>query len=665
MGASAATVREQRPRDNASRRRSGRWTRWLAASALLIALNAGSWPSTVDDVYISLAYAHEWAGRGALQWTTGERVEGYSNFLHVALLALGVLARVDGAQLAQGIALVGGLGVLALFGARLPPGPAGSVVLLALAGWSALGWWATVGMETTSFALLFAAGWSMAIGHQRTFGLGVALLAIGALERPEGTVWLLAGLAARLRHPRALGEADAVAAVSVLGLAAWHAARVAWFGEGVPTPLLVKIATVHGSWGGLAQAAGDVLVAGGWIVGVVALARVRARDLPWVLAPVVGQVIVLTRAEGDWMGMSRILLPGIVASAAAWLTVGAPRAVGRAGVLALVLAGLVGAALVPGGEKRFLPELRPSPSSRPLHELMRGLDTPVDLDVAFVIAHVPPGERILVVDVGMLGNVHGVRVLDQHGLTWRACARALAEGRHLAFLEDVLAAEDAPEFVRFAWWGGTPPREEEVERRLPAEWRLRAELVYPPTSFVRWYARHDRRPDAAAVEDRWGALAARYPSQPFLARSLARVLAGEDVRGGAVRAPEGHAVGVATVDVFAATEGHPVEPGRGVALYWNSTVKSVPLTRVEALAGRLRLDADAPGIEGAQARVTWTADCGERAEIVTVDGPIELTVALPCEGDGPFRAFVTFVNDATGTAGDRNLYVSWTAARGR
>lgn len=659
-------VSERRPGDNAKGPLYSRWTRWIAASTLLVGLNARSWPSTVDDVYISLAYAHEWAGAGALQWSTGERVEGYSNFLHVALLTLFVRAGVDGAQAAQGIALLGGIGVLALIGALLPRGLAGSVSLLALGGWSALGWWSTVGMETTSFALLFAAGWSLAIARHGTFGLGVALLAIGALERPEGNVWLLGGLVARVRHPRALGKADAVAATSVLALAAWHAARVAWFGEAVPTPLLVKIATVHGSWDGLAQAAGDVMVAGGWIAGVVALASVRVRDLPWVLAPVVGQVIVLTRAEGDWMGMSRILLPGIVATAAAWLTVGRPRACGGDAVVALGLAGLAGAAFVPGGEKRFLPELRPAPSSQPLHELMRGLDTPVDLDVAFVVAHVPPKERVLAVDVGMLGNVPGVRVLDQHGLTWRACARALAEGRHLAFLEEVLAAEDAPEFVRFAWWGGLPPREEEVERRLPSEWRLRAELVYPPTSFVRWYARHDRRPDVAVVEERWRALAARYPSHPFLARSLARTLAGEDVLAGVIRAREDLAVGVAAVEVFAATTGHPVEPGRGLALYWNSTVTGAPMTRAQALAGRLRLDADAPGVEGAQVRVTWAADCGERSEVVTVDGPVEVHAALPlaCKGDGPFRAHVTFLNDATGTAGDRNLYVAWTGMAG-
>ena len=62
------------------------WARWLMAIAVFVWLGARHWPETVDDTVISINYARQWAEGHGLTWTTGERVEGYSNFLLVALL---------------------------------------------------------------------------------------------------------------------------------------------------------------------------------------------------------------------------------------------------------------------------------------------------------------------------------------------------------------------------------------------------------------------------------------------------------------------------------------------------------------------------------------------------------------------------------------------------
>ena len=40
-----------------------------------------------DDAYISMRYAHHWAHHGEIVYNLGERVEGYTNFLWVAILA--------------------------------------------------------------------------------------------------------------------------------------------------------------------------------------------------------------------------------------------------------------------------------------------------------------------------------------------------------------------------------------------------------------------------------------------------------------------------------------------------------------------------------------------------------------------------------------------------
>lgn len=43
----------------------------------------------VDDAYISLRYAWQWVNGAGIVWQPGDRVEGYTNFLQVALLAWG------------------------------------------------------------------------------------------------------------------------------------------------------------------------------------------------------------------------------------------------------------------------------------------------------------------------------------------------------------------------------------------------------------------------------------------------------------------------------------------------------------------------------------------------------------------------------------------------
>lgn len=605
---------------------------------LVLVLAAGRWwPDTVDDVYISVAYAGEWARTGALGWTTGERVEGYSNFLHVALLAAVTRLGGDAGLWAQGIALVSGCALVAWMGWRAPRGWAATVALLAFAAWSPLAYWSAVGLETTLFALLFAVGWTLVLLDPRSWGAGMTLLALGVLTRPEGTFWLLGGLVARVRFRKGLAGADALGALAILGVAAWHAWRVEWFGAFWPTPMLIKLGGA--GLAGAAQALGDILVASGWAIGFAIVSRPKARDLPWILVPALGQCAVLVAADGDWMEMSRITLPGLVATGSAWLALGSPRTVGTTGLLVSSVAAVAATLLVPGGEGRAIPDPRSAPLLDP-RRYARGLHTPLDRDVAWVIEEVPEGERILALDAGMLGNVPGMRFLDMQGLAWRACAEALAAGRHHAFLHELLHGDDPPEFVRFAYLRGGPPREEAVELGLPPRYRLRATVQYGHGSFTRWYALHDRRPSEETAQARWEDLARRFPSQPFFAKRLA----------------DRASTWILDEFAFPSSDGHPFVEGRGTALYWNSNVRSGDVSAEDAWS--LRLDADAPGPEGAKARVTRRGACGETVEDHTIDGPTVVDLHPPCPGEPTFGVVVEFSNDGMSEAGDRNLYAA-------
>lgn len=158
----------------------------------------------MDDAFISFRYADNWARGFGPVYNPGEApVEGYTNFLWVALLTLGarlggdivVLSRVLGAA-------AGVLTLLLLFHARRfvrgLDGDTPIMAVLFLATFCIFHPWPTSGMETTLFGLLLTFSvllhFSTLEGSptpRRLATLG-AVLALTAMTRPEGL--LAAGL---------------------------------------------------------------------------------------------------------------------------------------------------------------------------------------------------------------------------------------------------------------------------------------------------------------------------------------------------------------------------------------------------------------------------------------------------------------------------------------
>jgi arabinofuranosyltransferase len=58
-----------------------------AASALCALCLVANHRYFQDDTFITLRYARNWIEHGEISWNLGERVEGYSNFLHLVLIA--------------------------------------------------------------------------------------------------------------------------------------------------------------------------------------------------------------------------------------------------------------------------------------------------------------------------------------------------------------------------------------------------------------------------------------------------------------------------------------------------------------------------------------------------------------------------------------------------
>ncbi len=242
-----------------------RW-RWsgaallLASVALFVFLAYALAPFTPDDSYISFRYASHLAAGAGLTFNTGAPpVEGYSNLLWILVCAVFAWAHLDLVTWSRGAGLVFGVGTLwiawRMLEGRGRPRAQMAVVLLALATAGPFVLYAISGLETALFgfllmlALLAAervaqgrAGWLVALAAS-----GVAL----ALCRPEGVLvfpvivgfMLATGLLPRRR------TAAAATLAFVLAVAAYHAWRVHYFGEWLPTPFHSK-----GAAGALLQA---------------------------------------------------------------------------------------------------------------------------------------------------------------------------------------------------------------------------------------------------------------------------------------------------------------------------------------------------------------------------------------------------------------------------
>lgn len=566
--------------------------RAAAACAVLLWLAARHLPFQFDDFYITAGFARQWAETGELAWTSGERVEGFSSLLHVILLRCAMTVGADVDRFAKATSLLAGCSLLVLFHRRLPRDAAGAFVLTALTLWAPLAFWSAIGAEITLFALLVSLGWMLVgrAGAQR--GAGAWLLWLAALTRPEGTVHLLAAAALRLWRRDRWERADAALAVALGCLAAYHGARAWYFGSLWSTPALVKVAASRGVGVGLAWIAIDAACAAAIVVSLVATRRLPRRTSVLVAAPLAIQAIVLLRANGDWMGVSRLLLPGIVASALLWIEHSEPRRASRVVLASALAVALVASATTPAS---FTPSLRRRsrpPLAAPWHWLDEGLGTPDLADVEWIVRHLPDGATVLVGNAGMVGNVPGIRVHDAQGLVDRDFAE-LSAGRAGAAerIRARLTATPLDAVRRFDL-----PRE--VEALLPQ--LPRSEIARYDGGPVEWLRADDRAPSAATVEARWAALADRFPSQPWLAwqRALAAAdrgavdLATELARAAAARAPLAAELADAPASLAftggdATLEWRRRASASGFVVHTGATLITRPLTERELATGKL------------------------------------------------------------------------------
>jgi hypothetical protein len=286
----------------------------------LIAIFAIAWAWHLrwlaDDAFISFRYARNWVAGHGLVFNVGERVEAYTNFLWLALLAGADALGLDIPTVAIVLCLASHVGVLVMttrLVRRLAPDAQPVAVSLA-----------TVVLATSYLTASFATG-----GLETTFG---ALLVLGAVECAQSGRTLSAGalgIAAAMAHPDhaifyvVLGGVLAFRRTKLRDLA-WYAApfvlvyvpyflaRWHYYGLLLPNSFYAK----SGDASYFSQGAFYVLASaiGAGLLGIVPLAIYgvvkRRRTLPGQFAMVAVPVYLLYVAKigGDFM-LGRLLIP--------------------------------------------------------------------------------------------------------------------------------------------------------------------------------------------------------------------------------------------------------------------------------------------------------------------------------------------------------------------
>lgn len=277
----------------------------------------------IDDAYITFAYSRNLAEGNGPIYGHDMRVEGYSNFLWMILIAFGEILRIDPLTFAR--LLGGGFFVLTLGStwllARKWAGPVGAlIVTLCLASSSDFHRAIQSGLETVAFCGFIAAGfchyfseapsarkwsllWFSGAALTRIDGIVPFSLLVGL----EGLRWFFQGRRERLPQ---LVRWVAIGAAPVCVYWLW---RYSYYGLLFPLTYYAKASlAVEMDYRGAAYVFNGLQDSGLWIpllAAVFGLGLCGGAKQVLVAGFITGTVGYIIHVGGDWMPFNRMLLP--------------------------------------------------------------------------------------------------------------------------------------------------------------------------------------------------------------------------------------------------------------------------------------------------------------------------------------------------------------------
>lgn len=399
------------------------------------------WPWTSDDAFISFRYARNLAEGHGLVFNPGERVEGYSNFLLVLLLAFASTLSLDIVLVAKLVGVLS-LPVIALLAVwligRLGGGKRGSAVGFSLSVTATpLAYWAVSGLETAVYAALVLVGVASYILYREGRGTALPTSAVFfavALLRVEGVVFFLAtcafhvgaGLLQSVRWRPRRAEVMVVAGFA-LAYGAYLAFRYLYYGSLVPNTVVAKTGYSEQLRSGLSYLA-EWLPAGFtllWLGLRPCLTGSPGRRAPlaylWWLCGMWTVLVVLF--GGDWMPLYRFFVPIMpllyllagLGFASMWSQAERDRERGSGKRKTLAVA--FGAALLLNGA---LPFSQVTPAAFESHLSWDEASREAGL---WLRENAAPGSTVAVLDAGRVPFYSDLKTIDTAGLLDPAIAR--------------------------------------------------------------------------------------------------------------------------------------------------------------------------------------------------------------------------------------------------
>jgi hypothetical protein len=394
----------------------------------------------VDDAYISLQYAKNWASGQGLVFNPGEKVEGYTNFLWVAVLApLWPLSGHDPTAMARAstwlaiVLAVIGVGLVAAVGRRVFPRsvlPAAFAVLLLAFDDAFLSYTVVFALENHLLCACMLAGLALVVYRPRRWELGLGTtFALVGMTRPDGLLWggtflLVYALPVLLRRRtdgpdlRALVK---VAASFAIIFGVYFLIRWRYFGDLLPNTFHLKVGSSFAGFprgfdylrSYLTQRSGLPLV------GLLAVFFTRATWTRWLALHIVLHALYVAYVGGDFYSGHRFLMaltPSLALLAGAvldWALALERGPVFRATVLGAALAGCLA---VRWGTLRY------GPYTTELYGWGVIADNNIEY-MRWMKDAARPRSSMVVGDIGATGFFSDIEVVDVFGVVDHEVAR--------------------------------------------------------------------------------------------------------------------------------------------------------------------------------------------------------------------------------------------------
>jgi len=420
-------------------------------------LHARAWSFLCDDAFISFRYAANLAEHGSLAFNVHidppERVEGYTNFLWVVVLAASAAVGVAPPTMAPLLTMLGAAAAIAavtwlirvarrrLSGAAVGGLSAVDLIPAAvLVAQPELMVWAHSGLESSAAAALVVAAMAAWLDERLRTSAGLAAAAI--LTRPDaalpiatcGLAWLAVVGAPQVLRDRAALERvpwrrlGAAAAIFVVPIGAHLLWRHAYYGAWVPNTWAVK------AFGRLLRDTNGVAYVDAWFQGV--RPWVLLALLPWlrprhaiVVVPAAAMIAYGWWVGGDFMAYSRffvvptVLVAGaggwLLADAAAWVSRRRPASERVIGTVVVALGLAWSMAMANTARARHAADAEEGGWIDGRWEGVHAMDTFAKAGLgagAWMRENLPPETLITVGAAGAGPYASGLQVVDAYGL---------------------------------------------------------------------------------------------------------------------------------------------------------------------------------------------------------------------------------------------------------